>query len=154
VSLKKVSETLDQDIKYYDEEYSPEQLDDLKDILDGFEDYRDEEKKQYSTYFRPEETKALKYLALELGDSISISQIIQKATETYQYTEEEIEAYKKQDDRKGSQMSSIHLSPQTRDRHKRTAKSLGLTGNQFYRMCINGVIKNRANSAWMNKGER
>ena len=149
MTIKAEFDSLEAEVAYYDKEYKPDYLLHTKDVVDGFDDQREHELKPYSTYFKEEEIIALKYLSLEIGANISISDIVQKATETYEYSKEEVALFKQQKDREGSKVSTISLSPQTRERHKKTAANLGLTGNQFYRMCINGVIKKRAESAWM-----
>jgi len=128
-------------VAYYDSEYKPSSLESMDDVLDGFENGIDKDKKQICVYFRPEETKALKYLALDLEGSVSMSEIVQIASDKYDYTEEDIALYREQKDRDGSKMSTIYLGVEIRLQHQAVAKGLGLTGNQYYRMCLNGFLK-------------
>ncbi len=127
------------DIQFWETEYDPSMLDDWDDLIDGFQDETHKDRSAVTLYLKPDESVAIKVLSAQTG--FSISAIIIYAAETYPFTDDEVTHYTGQKDRRGAKVTSLYLTPDLRERHKRIAAQIGLTCNQFYRLLINGVLK-------------
>ena len=110
----------------------------LDDVLDGFYDQTSYDRKAITLYLQPDESRAIKILAAQIDQSMT--SIVIYAAEHYQISHDEIAFFQQQPDRKGAKTSSLFLTPDIRARHKKMASLLNLTGNQFYRLLINGVL--------------
>ena len=138
-------ETQEEEIRFWKEEYDPKTLDSLDDLVDGFLDETHHDRSAITLYLKPEESRDIKILSAKVG--FSISAIIIRAAEVYQISDTEIEHFRQQADRKGAKVSSLYLTPEIRARHKKYASNLDLTGNQFYRLLINGVLRKGCSEA-------
>tara|TARA_A100001035_G_C27725532_1_gene474154 strand:- start:601 stop:1011 length:411 start_codon:yes stop_codon:yes gene_type:complete len=130
--------TVEEEQQYFSQQWKPQQIEDIEDFIYPFNDDRESEKTAYTVYFRPDEIKRLKFASFE--NEQSISAIVIRATASYLFSPDEIESYSTQKDRQGAKQTTIYMSPEQRDRHKVLAKKIGLSTNQLYRMCINGVL--------------
>ena len=130
--------TIEEEQQYFSEQWLSKKIDQIDDFLYTFNDDRESEKAAYTVYFKPAEIKRLKFASFEHDQSISA--IVIRATGTYLFSSEEIDAYSQQKDRQGAKQTTLYMSPEQRDRHKALAKKIGLSANQLYRICINGVL--------------
>tara|TARA_A100001035_G_C27786388_1_gene504618 strand:- start:1053 stop:1526 length:474 start_codon:yes stop_codon:yes gene_type:complete len=142
-------ESIEEETQFFINDWQPSMLDEMEDVVDGFRDDRESDKAAFTVYFKPTEIKFLKFMAYSAD--LSISSIVLRAAESYIFSGKEVEEFSKQKDREGAKQTTVYMSPEQRNRHKQIAKTIGLSTNQLYRMCINGVFKQEKENTLFNQ---